>query len=183
MASFPDLDTPIPPDHRTTSGLLAEYYTLTVIALALVLLRAWVCLRLTRNWGWDDTCIVIAWVYISSPNSIRKLLRSRHLDRPPSRPHNNPTRSQPRPRPPRHLPPGPRAHGPPNPKGQHNLPNIQRHLRPGNQILNQLLHPPNPKQPCCALDTSLAHVIHDTNYYRCRRHSRCLLYPARETVE
>ncbi|KAE8330057.1 hypothetical protein BDV39DRAFT_191014 [Aspergillus sergii] len=61
MASSPDQDTPIPPDHRTTAGLLAEYYTLTVIALALVLLRAWVCVRLTRNWGWDDTCIVIAW--------------------------------------------------------------------------------------------------------------------------
>ncbi|EIT80681.1 hypothetical protein AO1008_07168 [Aspergillus oryzae 100-8] len=62
MASSPNQDTPIPTDHRTTAGLLAEYYTLTVIALSLVLLRAWVCLRLTRNWGWDDTCIVIAWI-------------------------------------------------------------------------------------------------------------------------
>ncbi|KAK6823068.1 hypothetical protein RU639_005937 [Aspergillus parasiticus] len=60
-ASSSNQDTPILPDHHTTAGLLAEYYTLTVIALALVLLRAWVCLRLTRNWGWDDTCIVIAW--------------------------------------------------------------------------------------------------------------------------
>ncbi|KAB8215447.1 hypothetical protein BDV33DRAFT_227577 [Aspergillus novoparasiticus] len=48
-ASSSNQDTPILPDHHTTAGLLAEYYTLTVIALALVLLRAWVFLRLTRT--------------------------------------------------------------------------------------------------------------------------------------
>ncbi|KAE8397669.1 hypothetical protein BDV37DRAFT_291727 [Aspergillus pseudonomiae] len=62
MTSAPNQDTSIPPDHRTTTGLLAEHYTLAAIALALVLLRAWVRLRLTRNWGWDDTCIVVAWI-------------------------------------------------------------------------------------------------------------------------
>ncbi|KAE8423421.1 hypothetical protein BDV36DRAFT_279326 [Aspergillus pseudocaelatus] len=68
MPSAPNQDTPIPPDHRTTADLLAEYYTLTAIALALVLLRAWVCLRLTRNWDWGDICIVITWHVIYLPN-------------------------------------------------------------------------------------------------------------------
>ncbi|KAE8136543.1 hypothetical protein BDV38DRAFT_271902 [Aspergillus pseudotamarii] len=62
MPSAPNQDTPIPPDHRTTAGLLAEYYILTVIALIPVLLRVWVRLLLIRNWGWDDTCIVTAWI-------------------------------------------------------------------------------------------------------------------------
>lgn len=52
----------IPPDHRTTAGILAEYYILTVIALIWILLRAWVRIRMTKNWGWDDTCIVMAWL-------------------------------------------------------------------------------------------------------------------------
>ncbi|KJK64159.1 hypothetical protein P875_00138430 [Aspergillus parasiticus SU-1] len=43
-ASSSNQDTPILPDHHTTAGLLAEYYTLTVIALALVLLREWFAL-------------------------------------------------------------------------------------------------------------------------------------------
>ncbi|KAE8353211.1 hypothetical protein BDV28DRAFT_148276 [Aspergillus coremiiformis] len=50
----------LPPDHRTTAGILALYYALTAIAVLLVLLRAWVRLHLTKNWGWDDTFIVIA---------------------------------------------------------------------------------------------------------------------------
>ncbi|OGM47272.1 hypothetical protein ABOM_003868 [Aspergillus bombycis] len=44
MASAPNQDISIPPDHRTTAGLLAEYYTLAAIALALVLLRGWIAL-------------------------------------------------------------------------------------------------------------------------------------------
>ncbi|KAE8386661.1 hypothetical protein BDV23DRAFT_196287 [Aspergillus alliaceus] len=62
MDSAPNQQIPLPPDHRSTAGLLAEYYILAVIALALVALRAWVRLHLTKNWGWDDTCIVIAWM-------------------------------------------------------------------------------------------------------------------------
>ncbi|PYH44102.1 uncharacterized protein BP01DRAFT_374959 [Aspergillus saccharolyticus JOP 1030-1] len=52
----------VPPDHRTTGGILAEYYLLTALALFWVALRVWVRIRLTRNWGWDDTCIVLAWL-------------------------------------------------------------------------------------------------------------------------
>ncbi|KAE8363531.1 hypothetical protein BDV27DRAFT_158697 [Aspergillus caelatus] len=82
IPSAPDQDTPIPPDHRTTAGLLAEYYTLTAIALALVLLRAWVRLSLARNWDWGDISIVIAWVCTSPPKP-EKPRKPRYPDRPP----------------------------------------------------------------------------------------------------
>ncbi|KAB8225745.1 hypothetical protein BDV33DRAFT_198156 [Aspergillus novoparasiticus] len=46
-----------------TTGILVEYYVLTVIALILVIARLWMRMTVTRrNWGWDDYTIVIAWL-------------------------------------------------------------------------------------------------------------------------
>uniref|UniRef100_A0A1Y1KZ45 Rhodopsin domain-containing protein n=1 Tax=Photinus pyralis TaxID=7054 RepID=A0A1Y1KZ45_PHOPY len=50
--------------HSTTAGILAEYYILFFIALALIVLRIYVRLRVAKNWGWDDYYIIVAWIFL-----------------------------------------------------------------------------------------------------------------------
>jgi hypothetical protein len=52
------------------SGILAEAYILLVLSFVLIIVRAYVRLRITaknaQGWKWDDTTIVIAWVGLQS---------------------------------------------------------------------------------------------------------------------
>ncbi|PQE25645.1 integral membrane protein [Rutstroemia sp. NJR-2017a BBW] len=44
-------------------GLIAEYCVFLLLSLFLVLCRAYTRLRVTEFWGWDDTTIIIAWIF------------------------------------------------------------------------------------------------------------------------
>ncbi|KAJ5291694.1 integral membrane protein [Penicillium angulare] len=50
--------------HSTTAGILAELYILFMIAVFLIGLRIWVRTRISKNWGWDDSFIIVAWVFL-----------------------------------------------------------------------------------------------------------------------
>jgi hypothetical protein len=60
------------------SGILAEAYSLLVLSFVLIVVRAYVRLRVTaknaQGWKWDDTTIVIAWVSLQSCLSLRILI-------------------------------------------------------------------------------------------------------------
>jgi len=50
------------------TGILAQYYISVLITLALIVVRSYVRLRITKRndqgWKWDDTTIIITWVRV-----------------------------------------------------------------------------------------------------------------------
>ncbi|KAH8645579.1 hypothetical protein BGZ60DRAFT_392534 [Tricladium varicosporioides] len=64
MSSAREAQAVLPPDHNSGPGILAESYILLVIATSLIVVRSYVRLSITNCWGWDDTTIIIAWIFL-----------------------------------------------------------------------------------------------------------------------
>ncbi|KAF2686891.1 hypothetical protein K458DRAFT_363270 [Lentithecium fluviatile CBS 122367] len=49
-------------------AILAEYYTLLLLAFLLISVRAYVRIRITKgnfqSWSWDDSSIILAWIFL-----------------------------------------------------------------------------------------------------------------------
>lgn len=52
----------LPPKEDAGPRMLAESYILFTVACVLLAIRCYGRLCLTKNWGWDDTTIIVAWV-------------------------------------------------------------------------------------------------------------------------
>jgi len=83
-------------------AILAEYYTLLLIALFLIFIRAYVRVRITKgnfqSWGWDDSTIIIAWVCPLASLALhfetQSLIERRVPDIPPHRRNPCPNRGE-----------------------------------------------------------------------------------------